>query len=247
MTVVPGVNRGEEARSGTLRLLKPAFFGVSAVLFTAAAAATLALSSAMAGMGEVPMAGGWTMSGAWLPICGQSWSAAAVSFLLMWQTMMVAMMQPSLTPALWRFMEALRASGTPHPCLMTILAGMGYYAVWALAGIAVFALGAMLASAATQLPALARALPAAGNAITLAAGALQLTRWLASTSERRGEPRSGRLPPDAAWRHGVRLGRACCRSCAAPMVILIVGGMMDLRLMTGVTVLITAERLSRGA
>lgn len=247
MTVVPGGNHGEEARSGTVRLLKPAFFGVSAVLFTAAVAATLALCSAMAGMGEVPMAGGWTMSGAWLPMCGQSWSATTVSFLLMWLVMMVAMMQPSLTPALWRFNEALRTSGTPHPYLMTMLAGMGYYAVWALAGIAVFALGAMLASAATQFPALARGLPAAGNGVVLAAGAFQLSRWLGDTSERCGKQRSERLPPGAAWRHGLRLGCECCRSCAAPMVILIIGGVMDLRLMTGVTALITAERLGRGA
>jgi len=72
-----------------------AFLGVSALLFAATAALTIVWRASMSAMGEMPMPGGWTMSMAWMPMCGQTWPGATASFLDMWVVMMVAMMLPS--------------------------------------------------------------------------------------------------------------------------------------------------------
>jgi predicted metal-binding membrane protein len=71
------------------------FFGVSALLFAASAAATIVWCASMSAMGEMPMPGGWTVSMAWMRMPGQTWPGAAASFLGMWVVMMVAMMLPS--------------------------------------------------------------------------------------------------------------------------------------------------------
>jgi predicted metal-binding membrane protein len=84
-----------------------AFFGVSALLFAASAAVTVVWCASMSAMGEMPMPGGWTMSMAWMPMCGQTWPGAAASFLGMWVVMMAAMMLPSLVPKLWRYRQAV--------------------------------------------------------------------------------------------------------------------------------------------
>src|SRR5438105_3955422 len=61
-----------------------AFLGVSALLFAASAAGTIAWCASMSAMGEMPMPGGWTMSMAWMRMPDQSWPGAAASFLGMW-------------------------------------------------------------------------------------------------------------------------------------------------------------------
>ena len=54
------------------------------------------------------------------------------------------------------------------------------------------------------------------------------------------------MPTDAgtAWRHGLHLGIECCLCCADLMVILMVIGVMDLRVMAVVAAAITVERLA---
>jgi predicted metal-binding membrane protein len=200
--------------------------------------------SAMAGM---PMPGGWTMSMAWMPMCGQTWLGVAASFLGMWMVMMAAMMLPSLLPMLWRYRQAVRRTGETRLGLPTVLVGAGYFAVWAAFGMAVFPLGAGLAMAAMQEPALARAAPVASGAAVLLAGMLQLTAWkmrrLACCREvaRPSRPMPG--DPRSALRHGLRLGVHCCSSCANLTAILLATGVMDLAVMATITAAITAERL----
>ena len=57
-----------------------AFFGVSALLFAASAALTIAWCESTSAMGGMPMPGGWTMSMAWMRMPGQTWLGAAASF-----------------------------------------------------------------------------------------------------------------------------------------------------------------------
>jgi predicted metal-binding membrane protein len=91
-----------------------AFFAISALLFAASAAVTIGWCGSMSAMGGMPMPGGWTMSMAWMRMPGQTWPGAAVSFLGMWFVMMVAMMLPSLVPALWRYRQAVGRTGATH-------------------------------------------------------------------------------------------------------------------------------------
>jgi hypothetical protein len=55
------------------RTSERAFFGVSALLFAASAAATIVWCASMSAMGGMPMPGGWTMSMAWMRMPGQTW------------------------------------------------------------------------------------------------------------------------------------------------------------------------------
>jgi len=227
------------------------FLGVSALLFAASAAATIVWSAAMSGMGAMSMPGGWTMSMAWMRMPGQTWPGAALSFLGMWAVMMVAMMLPSLVPMLWRYRQAVGRPDQARLGRLTVLAGVGYFFVWTAFGMLAFPLGVALAALEMQQPALARAVPIAMGVVFLSAGALQFTAWRAHhLACCRNTPARGALLPDdagTAWRHGVRLGLHCCYCCFGPMMILLVGGVMDLRVMPPVTAAITVERLAPAA
>jgi predicted metal-binding membrane protein len=179
---------------------------------------------------------------------GQTWPSAAGSFLAMWIVMMVAMMQPSLVPMLWRYRQAVDGRGEARLGRLSAVAGAGYFFVWALFGIAAYPLGIVLATYEMRHPALSRAVPFAVGAVVTIAGLLQLTAWKARHLDCcRQVPGNGRpLRPDAitAWRHGLRLGFHCSHSSAGLMVILLVIGVMDLRAMALVTAAITVERLA---
>jgi predicted metal-binding membrane protein len=202
-----------------------AFFSVSALLFAASVALTIAWCASMSAMGEMPMP-------------GQTWPGAAASFLGLWVTMMVAMMLPSLVPMLWRYRQAVGRTAETRLGRLTALVGVGYFFVWTVFGMAAFVPGV----------ALARAVPIAAGVVVLIAGCFQLTAWkarhLASCREAPGRGRT--LPADAgtAWRHGLRLGLHCTHCCVGLMAILAVIGVMDLRAMAVVAAAITVERLA---
>lgn len=211
------------------------FTGTSVLLFFASAVTTIIWCSAMSTMSKGPLS-------------TDTWFGNAASFLGIWIVMMVAMMLPSLVPMLWRYRKAVRTTDDARLGWMTILVGAGYFFVWSMIGIAVFALGVAAAAIETLLPAMTRAVPIAVGVVLLLAGALQFTQWKAHhLACCRAAPGSGRmLPPVAgtAWRFGLRLGCHCSYCCANLMMILVVTGMMDLRAMAIVTAAITAERFA---
>jgi predicted metal-binding membrane protein len=129
-----------------------------------------------------------------------------------------------------------------------VLVGAGYFFVWTVFGMAVFPLGAALATAGMQQPALARAVPLAAGVVVLIAGFLQFTAWKARRLAccREAPGRGHTLPPGAgtAWRHGLRLGLHCIHACFAPMAILLVIGVIDLCAMAVVAAAIAVERLA---
>ncbi|MEJ1966821.1 MAG: DUF2182 domain-containing protein [Gammaproteobacteria bacterium] len=229
---------------------RPAFFGVSALLFAASATATIVWCASMSSMGEMSMPGGWTMSMAWMRMPEQTWAAFAASFIGMWVVMMVAMMLPSLTPMLWRYSRAAGSTGDSRIGGLTALVGIGYFFAWTVFGLAVFAPGVALAELAMRLPTLARAAPIAVGGVVLIAGALQFTAWkthhLACCRAAAGCGRELPASAGTAWRYGLRLGIHCCCCCAGLTVMLLVIGVMDLRAMALVAAAITLERLSPG-
>jgi predicted metal-binding membrane protein len=196
----------------------------------------------------MPMPGGWTMSMAWMRMPGQTWPAAAASFMGMWAVMMVAMMLPSLVPMLRRYRAAVSGAGRGRLGLLTALVATGYFIVWTAIGLVAFPIGVALATVAMRLPAAARAVPIAVGVVVLAAGCLQLTPWKARhLGCCRATPFHGRpLRADSgtALRHGVHLGVHCGFCCAGLMAILLVVGVMDLRAMAVVAAAITAERVA---
>jgi predicted metal-binding membrane protein len=209
-----------------------AFLAGCGLLFAASAAVTIVWCASM------PASCGMAMPGHARP-------GDAASFLGMWVVMMVAMMLPSLAPALWRYRQAVAGIGETRLGRLTVVAGAGYFFVWTVVGMVAFPLGVALA-ALEMPPALARAVIAA---VVLIAGAVQVTPWKArqlagcSACARAGGSASD-VEAGTAWRHGVRLGLQCGRCCANLMAILLVVGVMDIRAMAVVTAAITAERLA---
>jgi predicted metal-binding membrane protein len=202
--------------------------------------------------GGMRMPGGWTMSMAFMRMPGQSWSAAAASFLGMWLLMMVAMMVPSLLPMLSSYRRSLRRRGTSRVGGATALAAAGYFFVWAAFGAAVYPLGLLLAAVQMRSPALARSLPLATGLVLLLAGAAQLTPWKAQRLARCREPYAcagccgsgAGVDARGAFGHGLRMGLHCSLCCSGLIAVLLVVGVMDLRAMAFVTAAITAERLA---
>lgn len=230
------------------RTSRQVFLGVLALLFLASAAATIVWSASMSAMGTMPMLGGWTMSMAWMRMPGQTWLAAAASFLVMWVVMMSAMMLPSLMPVLWRYREAIGRAGDKRSGRLTIMFGLGYFLVWAVLGMAVYPLGAAAAVVEMAFPPLAQAVPCVVGAVMLIGGALQFTPWkrhhLACCRVAPGHDRRLRASMGAAWREGLGLGLHCVHCCAGQTAILLVAGVMDIRAMAVVAVAITLERLA---
>jgi predicted metal-binding membrane protein len=222
------------------------FLGVAALLFAACTTVTAVWCASMSAQGGMPMPGGWTMSMAWMRMPGQTWLAAAASFLAMWVVMMAAMMLPSLVPMLWRYRQAAATTDTAHLGGLTALVGAGYFSIWAVFGLAAFPLGVALAGVAMRLPAVARAVPAAVGAVVLIAGLLQFTAWKARQLECCRETPGYGLRADAvtAWRYGMRLGLRCCYCCVGLTVSLLVIGVMDLRAMAITTAAVNVERLA---
>jgi predicted metal-binding membrane protein len=224
------------------------FLGVSALLFAISATATIIWCLSMSAMGGMTMPGGWTMSMMWMRMPGQTWPGAAASFVGMWIVMMVAMMLPSLVPMLRRYREAISKPDERSLGRLTMIAGVGYFFVWTLFGMAAFPLGVALTTIEMQRPEWSRAVPLAIGVVVLIAGAVQFTTWklrhLACCRQLPGA--DCMMPSDTAtaWRHGVRLGLHCSRCCAGLIAILMVIGVMDLRAMAVVAAAITIERLS---
>jgi predicted metal-binding membrane protein len=224
------------------------FFGVSSFAFVASSITTVVWCASMSAMRGMPMPGGWTMSMTWMLMPSQTWLRAMWSFAGMWMMMMVAMMLPSLMPALWRYRQVIGTTAEPRRGALTALVAAGYFLVWVLFGLLIFPAGVALASAAMQRPALARAVPLLLGLVVVLAGALQFTKWKAhQLACCRETPGRGRALPAAAltaWRHGLRLGVHCSYCTAGLTAILLAGGVMDLRIMVVITVAITLERLA---
>ena len=230
------------------------FLGTSALLFMTSVGATIYLCQSMSG--GMAMPGGWIMSMAWMKMQGQSWLASAASFMGMWVVMMAAMMLPALVPTLLRYRLSLRGPETIYPGALTVMAGAGYFFVWALMGAIVYPLGFFVAKAGMSSAELSRSMPIAAGLVLLLAGGLQLTAWKArqlcrcravigvsgeiSGPEFRQEMNHGAR---SAWAHGLRLGADCALCCSGLMAVLLVTGVMNLGAMALVAVAITAERL----
>ncbi len=194
-----------------------------------------------AGAAAMPVA---AAANPWTPMPGQGRFGAAGMFLAMWVVMMAAMMMPTLTPTLATYRRLASAAGQRPPGGLTVVAGTGYFAVWAAIGAGVFAAGTTVWWAHVRWPAIGRLAPLAAALVLLGAGCLQLTRWkgrqLARCRATSGSPAPGAR---GALAYGLEAGVSCARCCVGLMVILVVAGVMDLWIMAAVAAVITAERL----
>jgi predicted metal-binding membrane protein len=225
------------------RISQPAFLAVCGLLFGVSAAVTVVCGTSMSATGGMMMPGGWTMSMAWMRMPGQTWLGIAGSFVGMWVVMMIAMMLPSITPVLWSFRQVI--SWMPQKridYLITSIAA-GYFFVWTILGIVVFAGGATLSFLEMHRPSLASAAPYVGPVAILIAGIVQFTPWktrhLACCRELSRNDSAALSDARRAWREGLHLGVHCSLCCAGFIAVLLVGGIMNLAVMAVVSAGIT--------
>ena len=239
---------------------------ICAAVFLAGAATTVYLCAPMSG--GMLMPGGWTLAMTWMRMPDESWGRAWAVFAGTWSTMMVAMMLPAVAPALLRQGRPAAAAGRAGAPLPMVLAGAGYFLVWAALGVGVYPVGALLADAAIGSASVARVVPLFGGAILVLAGLVQLSGWKANqldhcrAESRRPSKATARplaedccapfaaekpdrpaMAPWDAWWCGVRLGARCVVCCGGLMAALLALGAMDLRVMAAIGGAITAERL----
>jgi hypothetical protein len=191
-------------------------------------------------MGRIPMPGGWSMSAAWLPMCGQSWFGAAAGFVGMWAEMMVPMMLPLAVPPLRRYRAALAGTGRWRACLLTAAAALAWAAAWTASGLPLFAAGTAVAQALLAMPALARIMPVMAAAAGVAGAAWHVAAW----RRRRLHPPPAVLGPPAcaaALLVGARLGGHCVRRCAGLTVALLAAGFMETGTMVCAVAVVAVE------
>ena len=183
-----------------------------------------------------------TMSAMWSPMPCCSWIVSAGMFLLVWSVMMVAMMLPSVLPML---LNVRGVSGGKFR-MVAVFAAAGYFFVWIFIGAIVYVYGTAYALEAVRLTWLRQLTPVLAGIALIVAGIVQFSSWK-MTALRRCRSKGGDDLLNAGviggWRYGVRHGMACGICCAAPMLALLVLGMMNLKAMILITVVVTAEKL----
>lgn len=233
---------GSAPTSDSLR----SFYVCALVVFLAAAALTLSSSRMMSGV--MPMPGGWAMGMAWMRMPGQGWLGAGTMFAAMWVAMMVAMMLPSSLPMLLLYRRVVRFRAEAHADgLMWLMAG-AYFVVWTLFGIAAYAAGLTIATAAMWSPSVSRLVPAVAGGALVVGGVYQLTPWKSACLKHCRDP----LELVAhhlhrGWRGavglGVHHGLFCTGCCWALMLMQLVMGVMNLGAMVVVAAVIALEKL----
>jgi predicted metal-binding membrane protein len=194
------------------------------------------------------MYGSMTGSSAWMMTSTWDWPHLLLLF-AMWTAMMTGMMLPSAAPALLVYGMVVRHSddAADAPLRVHIFAG-GYLLVWT-----AFSAAATIAQRGlAEAGALSPMMEARGRGVSagflLVAGLYQLTPWKRACLHACQSPaafiathwRRGRA---GAWRLGLAHGWYCLGCCWALMLLLFVGGVMNLAVVLGLTAFLLVEKL----
>jgi predicted metal-binding membrane protein len=169
-----------------------------------------------------------------------------VLFLWGWTAMMVAMMVPATLPLILLYRISARKRLSPARARIgTAILLMGYLAVWAMAGLPVYAYNSLFSAAGS----LAAVLPAL---LLIVGGAYQFTPLKRICHARCSSPlfflmQNWRPGATGALRLGVLHGIDCLGCCVGLMVGLVALGMMNLAWMLTVAVIIFAEKTIPGS
>ncbi|HVL66149.1 MAG TPA: DUF2182 domain-containing protein [Vicinamibacterales bacterium] len=183
------------------------------------------------------MYGPMTGASAWMMTT--HWDAPHLLLLwAMWAVMMTAMMLPSAMPMI------LLVGRRGHPTPLAL----GYLAVWAAFSVGATALQWLLADRLIITPMMEIATPQAGAALLAVAGVYQwtplkracLTTCQAPMAFLAQRWRSGRW---GAFRMGLENGVYCVGCCWALMLLLFVGGVMNLAVILALTAFVAFEKL----
>jgi predicted metal-binding membrane protein len=232
----------DTSRHSTGEVRKP--LGIPLILFTLVCWAWITVM-AYDMYGPMTGASAWTMT--------LRWDAAHV-FLLwaMWAAMMAAMMLPSASPMLLLYdgaakRQAVDARASADREVYALAAG--YMAVWALFSIGATAMQRILTLLMMMSPMMAVTSPVAAATMLVIAGAYQLTPLKRACLRACQSPLGfmmGHWRPGVAgaFRMGIDHGIYCLRCCWALMLLLFVGGVMNLAVIATLAVVVAFEKIS---
>ena len=185
----------------------------------------------------------WMMAPEW------DWTQSLLLF-AMWEAMMVGMMLPSAAPTLLLYAVVIRKSKDSASTSFRLYAfACGYLAVWTLFSAAITPLQRMLSDLMLLSPMLELQSRPLSGAMLIIAGAYQLTRFKRSCLKHCRSPAElivERFRPGTmgALRMGFEHGLYCLGCCWALMLLLFVGGVMNLWVIAAITLLILFEKLA---
>jgi predicted metal-binding membrane protein len=197
------------------------------------------------------MYGPMTGASAWMMTL--RWDAAHV-FLLwaMWAAMMAAMMLPSASPMLLLYdgaakRQAIEARASAERQIYALAAG--YVAVWALFSIGATVMQRFLSMLLLVSPMMTLTSPVAAAAVLVIAGAYQLTPLKHACLRACQSPLGfmmGHWRPGiaGAFLMGIDHGIYCIGCCWALMLLLFVGGVMNVTVIAALTVVVAFEKIS---
>lgn len=199
------------------------------------------------------------MSGWWLPMslpAGESWSWNAyywgIAF-VMWAVMMVAMMLPSAAPMILLYARVVRradaqADTVEAPSCIAAFAG-GYLTLWILFSVLAVVLQFALERAGLMTIMMNSRSATLSGALLISAGVYQLTPLKSACLKHCRSPATyfaehWRPGTAGAWRMGLEHGAYCVGCCAVLMLLLFVGGVMNLIWIAGLSLFVALEKLA---
>lgn len=193
--------------------------------------------------GAMDGAAAWMMPARW------DWPHLALLF-AMWVVMMAGMMLPSAAPALLIYAMVVRRSDARTRASTHVYAfAGGYLAVWTLFSLVATVLQRVLAATELLSPMMETSRAWFGGALLGIAGAFQLTPWKRTCLD------ACRAPAEFLVRHwragaaggfylGLANGLYCLGCCWALMMLLFVGGVMNLWCIAALTVFVLLEKIA---
>jgi predicted metal-binding membrane protein len=181
----------------------------------------------------------------------RSWTAVDfLLMLLMWVIMMIGMMVPTAAPMTLVYAAiARRAASQNSPIAPAAVFIAGYVTTWTLFSLAAALLQWALERAALLSPMMVSTSPMLGAGILIAAGIYQFSRLKASCLRHCQTPvqffsEQWRDGLAGAFRMGFVYGVYCLGCCGFLMLLLFVGGVMNLLWIAVIAIFIFAEKIS---
>ena len=178
------------------------------------------------------------------------WTATHVALtLLMWIVMMVAMMLPSATPMMLTYATvASRIAPSQHQRLSVSLFATGYIIVWSGFSLGATLLQWSLERAALLSPEIVASSTLLGGTLLITAGVYQWSPAKEFCLKQCRSPLSfiasnWRPGHDGALRMGIQHGAFCLGCCWALMLLLFVGGVMNLLWVAFISIFVLLEKL----
>jgi predicted metal-binding membrane protein len=194
------------------------------------------------------MYGPMTGASAWMMT--PRWDARHSALLwLMWAVMMAGMMLPSASPMLLMYGLAARRHDSPAAGRQIYALAAGYLALWALFSVAATAAQVVLSSQLALSPMMTLTSPRVGALLLVVAGVYQLTPLKRACLRQCQSPfgflmHHWRRGADGAFRMGMHHGVHCLGCCWALMLLLFVGGVMNLTVIAALTAFVAFEKFS---